>query len=79
MDQSAEAAGTGIVTWSVKSGSSKFTCGKSAGKSTVVTVGSKKDKPKRETTVVKKKDGASTSKKSAKVKNVVDPDPDVFH
>ena len=68
----------GIETESVKSGSSKSACGKSAGKSTVVAVGPKKDKPK-EMTVVKKKGGTSTSKKSAKLKKVVDPDPDVFH
>ena len=78
MDQSTKAAGTGSETGSVQSGSSRSACGKSAEKSTVVAVGSKKDKPKEETTVVKKKSGTSTSKKSAKSKNVVNPDSDIF-
>ena len=71
--------GTGSETGSVKSVVSKSACGKSAGKGTVVAVGSEKDKPKEKMTGVKKKSGTSTSKKSVKSKNVVDPDPDVFH
>ena len=79
IEQSARAAGSRGDTGCLKQGSSKSVCGKAAGNDTVVAVGSKKDKPKGETAVVKKKRGASTTKSSAKGKNVVDPDPNVFH
>ena len=72
--------GTGSETGSAKSGVSKSACGKPAERSTVVAAGFKKYKPKEETTVVKKKkSGTSTSKRSVKPKEVVDPDPEIFH
>ena len=71
--------GAGSETGSAKSGSSRAACGKSAERGTVAVVASKKDKSKGEAIVVKRKDGASTSKKSVKSKNVVDPDPEIFH
>ena len=70
---------TNRLAGSVRSGSSKSACGTSTGKDAAVTAGSKKNKPKGETIVKKKKGGASTSKKPAKPKNVVGPDPDIFH
>ena len=69
LDQSTR--GTGSETGSAKSGVSKSACGKPAEKSTVVAAGSMKDKPKEEMTVVKKKNGTSTSKRSLKPKEVV--------
>ena len=77
MDQSTR--GAGCETGSAKSGSSRAACGKSAERGTVAVVESKKDKSKGEAIVVKRMDGASTSKKSVKSKNVVDPDPEIFH
>ena len=77
LDQSTRGAGS--ETGSAKSGSSRSACGKSAERDTVAAVEPKKDKPKEKTTVVKKKSGASTSKRSVKSKNVADLDPGIFY
>ena len=69
LDQSTKGAGSD--TGSAKSGSSRTACGKSAERGTVAVVASKKDKSKGEAIVVKRKDGASTSKKCGSRKTLL--------